>query len=96
MKQVKTKTVYDRIAAANTQKELEAAWATLSDEEQSRISQIYATAPTSDLKAIAWVQTQLPEMDVDVIWFEFAKLPSTNSKQAPVWVQRVKKLVDPF
>lgn len=53
MKQVKTKSDYSRIVAANKPTDIEAAWATLSSEDQQRISNICNDSPPPDLDAIA-------------------------------------------
>lgn len=43
-------------------------------------------------EAILWAVTQLPELSTAAIEREFAKLPATNGKKAPAWVERVNQL----
>lgn len=53
LKQVKTAADYNRIGAANTQADLEAAWQTLSASDQTRIQTICNSTPQPDINAIA-------------------------------------------
>lgn len=53
LKRCKTKADYSRIAAANTEEDLNSAWNTLSPEDQARIHQIFGATPQPDLQAIA-------------------------------------------
>lgn len=50
----------------------------------------------SEEDAIAWASTQLPEMSTEQLRQEFEKLPPSNGKKAPTWVERVAQLKDPF
>lgn len=53
LKKVQTPADYNRITQANTQADLEAAWATLTPEEQTRIHHICGSEPEPDINAIA-------------------------------------------
>lgn len=50
----------------------------------------------SESDAIAWAQTQLPEMSVEQLGQEFEKLVPSNGKKATGWVERVLQLKEPF
>lgn len=53
LKQVKSKSDYCRIVAANKSTDIEAAWASLSPEDQERITNLCNNAPPTELNAIA-------------------------------------------
>lgn len=56
--------------------------------------------PWSDWKteddAIVWAAKQLPDLELETLKTEFAKLTPTNGKKAPAWVERVAELKEPF
>ena len=53
LKRVKTKAEYNRVAAVNTQADLEVAWARLSAEDQKRIHELCSEIPEPGLQVIA-------------------------------------------
>ena len=68
---------------------------------------IYETSPSaavfapwkdwdSEDDAIRWAAKQLPDIDLETLASEFAKITPTNGKKAPAWVERVMELKEPF
>jgi len=53
LKRCKSKAEYNRIAAANSEEELHAAWNTLTHEDQERIHSICGATPQPDLQVVA-------------------------------------------
>lgn len=58
----------------------------------SVLTEVWRTWRTPE-DAITWASSQLPKIPLETIRSEFEKLPATNGKKAPIWVERVKQLV---
>lgn len=56
---------------------------------------VWANWKTED-DAIVWAAHELPDLDLETLRSEFAKLTPTNGKKAPAWVERVAELKEPF
>ena len=50
----------------------------------------------SEEDAIAWAETQLPQMSREAICLEFQKLSASNGKKAALWAEHVKQLAEDF